>query len=89
VRKDLYNYYPSNNPLADLGPPNLQAHRSARPHPDQHGAHSDFTYAKGIQEHQGGAVYQQTFLRENDRLGVVDATYNAPCVDAGNPVAGY
>ena len=24
VRRDNYNYYPSNNPLADLGPPNLQ-----------------------------------------------------------------
>src|SRR3984957_1034470 len=24
IRKDAYNYYPSNNPLADLGPPNLQ-----------------------------------------------------------------
>ena len=24
VRRDGYNYYPSNNPFADLGPPNLQ-----------------------------------------------------------------
>ena len=24
VRRDAYNYYPSNNPFADLGPSNLQ-----------------------------------------------------------------
>ena len=37
-----------------------------------------------------GAVYQQTFLRENDSLGVVDPTYNSPCVDAnGNPQPGF
>jgi hypothetical protein len=91
VRKDLYNYYPSNNPLADLGPANLQTSSIAQDRTlTNTGAHSDFTYAKGIQNIKAGAVYQQTFLRENDRLGVVDATYNAPCVDAGgNPLAGY
>jgi hypothetical protein len=26
-------------------------------------------------------VYGQTFLRENDSLGVVNATYNSPSVD--------
>jgi Carboxypeptidase regulatory-like domain/TonB-dependent Receptor Plug Domain len=91
VRKDLYNYYPSNNPLADLGPANLQTSSIAQDRTLTNiGAHSDFTYAKGIQNIKAGAVYQQTLLRENDKLGVVDATYNAPCVDEdGNPLAGY
>ena len=30
VRKDEYNYYPSNNPLADLGPPNLRTRPSLK-----------------------------------------------------------
>ncbi len=91
VRKDLYNYYPSNNPLADLGPANLQTSSIAQDRTlTNMGAHSDFTYAKGIQNIKAGAIYQQTLLRENDKLGVVDATYNAPCVDEdGNPLAGY
>jgi len=91
VRKDQYNYYPSPNPLADLGPANLQTSSIAQERTlTNAGLHSDVTYAKGNQNIKAGAVYQQTFLRENDKLGVVDATYNAPCVNAGgNPVAGY
>ena len=39
---------------------------------------------------KAGAVYEQTFLRENDSLGVVYPTYNSPCVDvSGNPLPGY
>jgi len=30
IRKDLYHYYPSGNPLADLGPANLQTSSSSR-----------------------------------------------------------
>ena len=37
VRKDLYNYYPSGNPLADLGPSNLQTSSISQiPHSHQH-----------------------------------------------------
>ena len=91
VRKDLYNYYPSGNPLADLGPANLQTSSIGQDRTlTNMGVHSDFTYAKGIQNIKAGALYQQTLLRENDNLGVVDQTYNAPCVDEdGNPLAGY
>jgi hypothetical protein len=90
-RKDLFRYYPSSNPLADLGPANLQTssiyqNRSL----GNAGVHSDFTYSKGIHNVKAGVEYAQTFLRESDSLGVVGSTYNAPCVDpAGNPVAGY
>jgi hypothetical protein len=89
VRKDQYNYYPSSNPLADLSPIQTQAISQFRTLTNV-GARSDVTYAKGNQNIKAGAVYQQTFLRENDKLGVIDATYNAPCVDTdGNPLPGY
>jgi hypothetical protein len=90
VRRDAYNYYPSGNPLADLGPPNLQTSSIAQYRTlTNAGLRADFSYQKGIHNVKAGAVYQQTFLRENDSLGVVDPTYNAPCVDAdGNPQPG-
>ncbi len=90
-RKDQYHYYPSDNPLADLGPADLQTSSIAQNRSLANtGVHADLTYTRGIQTIKFGANYQQTFLRESDSLGVVDATYNAPCVDAdGSPVAGF
>ena len=91
VRKDLYNYYPSGNPLADLGPPSLQTSSISQNRTLLNTAvHSDLSYSKGINNIKIGAQYGQIFLRENDYLGVVDSTYNAPCVDVnGNPLPGY
>jgi hypothetical protein len=91
VRRDGYNYYPSGNPLADLGPTNLQTSSISQYRTlTNAGLRSDFSYQKGINNIKAGAVYQQTFLRENDGLGVVDATYNSPCVDANNnPQPGF
>ena len=91
VRRDQYNYYPSGNPLADLGPANLQTSSIAQNRTLTNAAvHSDVTYVRGIHNIKAGAQYGQTFLRENDSLGVVDATYNSPCLDAsGNPATGY
>ena len=102
VRKDLYNYYPSNNPLADLGPPNLQTSSIAQNRTLTNAAgHGDFDYSKGIHTFKAGFVYGQTFLREHDSLGVIESAYpfttpdgvsynTAPCVDAnGNPQPGY
>ena len=101
-RKDLYNYYPSGNPLADLGPANLQTSSIAQNRTLANtGVHSDFSYVKGINNVKIGAQYEQTFLREHDSLGVVDPTYSvtlpdgntvstAPCVDAnGNLLPGF
>lgn len=91
IRKDLYHYYPSPNPLADLGPANLQTsaieqNRSLT----NAGLHADLTYTRGAHTVKAGANYQHTFLRESDGLGVVSSVYNAPCVDSGgNPVSGY
>jgi len=91
VRKDIYNYYPSGNPLADLGPANLQTSSISQYRTLTNAAvHADYTYVKGISNLKIGAQYGQTFLREHDHLGVVDATYNSPCVDAGGvPLPGY
>jgi hypothetical protein len=91
VRRDEYNYYPSANPLADRGPANLQTSSIAQYRTLTNAAvHSDLTYAKGNHNIKGGVQYGQTFLRENDKLGIVDPTYNSPCLDLdGNPAAGY
>jgi Carboxypeptidase regulatory-like domain/TonB-dependent Receptor Plug Domain len=91
VRRDEYNYYPSGNPLADQGPINLQTSSISQYRTLTNAAvHSDFSYVKGINNLKVGAQYGQTFLDENDNLGVVNSIYNAPCVDVnGNPLPGY
>jgi hypothetical protein len=91
VRRDNYNYYPSNNPLADLGPANLQTSSIAQKRTlTNAAAHSDFSYAKGSNNIKIGAQYGQTFLRESDSLGVVESTYNSPCMDLnGNSLPGF
>lgn len=90
VRHDQYNYYPSDNPLADLSP-DLQSEtvRQNRTLTND-GIRSDFSRVKGIHNLKVGLTYQQTFLTENDGLGIVDPFLNAPCLDANNsPVAGF
>jgi hypothetical protein len=92
VRKDLYGYYSSANPLADLGPSNLQTSSISQYRTlTNTGIHSDYSYVKGVNNIKAGFQYEQTFLREHDGLGIVDNTYNSPCVDinTGIPVYGY
>jgi hypothetical protein len=91
VRRDAYNYFPSGNPLADLGASNLQTASISQYRTLTNAAvHSDFSYVKGINNLKIGVQYGQTFLRENDSLGVIEAVYNSPCVDLnGNPLPGY
>ena len=91
VRRDDYNYYPSGNPLADLGPANLQTSSIAQNRTlTNAGLHADLSYAKGVHTIKAGLQFSHTFVRENDSLGIVEAFYNAPCVDAsGNPLPGY
>ena len=91
VRRDHFNYYPSNNPFADLGPINLQRETVGQDRTlTNAGLRSSMSYVKGIHNVKVGAVYQQTFLNENDQLGIVDPTFLAslngangnPCYDA-------
>jgi len=95
VRQDQYNYYPSNDPFADLGPIQLETVAQNRKLTNA-GVRSDVSYVKGIHNLKAGVTYQHTFLTENDNLGIVDPTLVAslvdvngnPCLDAnGNPVA--
>jgi hypothetical protein len=85
VRHDDYNYYPSSDPFADLGPPSLQRQSVGQNRTlTNTGIRSDLSYAKGIHNIKAGVAYEQTFLNENDALGIVDPTYNAPCIAFSN-----
>ena len=89
VRHDAYNYYPSKNLLADLGPVGTESIAQQRQLTNA-GVHTEFSYIKGRNNIKAGVVYSQTFLREHDQLGLVDSTFNAPCVDAnGAPQSGF
>lgn len=81
VRRDGYNYYPSDNPFDDLGPPSLQRQTvGQRRSLLNAGLRATLSYVKGINNIKGGASYEQTFLNEFDTVGIVDPTYNAPCI---------
>jgi Carboxypeptidase regulatory-like domain/TonB-dependent Receptor Plug Domain len=81
VRHDEYNYYPSDNPFADLGPPSLQRETvSQLRFLTNAGGRASISYVKGIHNIKAGVTYEQTFLTEHDRLGIVDPTLNAPCI---------
>ncbi len=88
VRRDAYNYYPSANPFADLGAPDLQSETVSQNRTlTNAGLRSDISYVKGIHNLKAGVTYEQTFLDEKDPFGIVDPTLNAPCLDAnGFPV---
>jgi hypothetical protein len=91
VRRDAFNYYPSNDPFADLGPPNLQRETVAQQRTLLNsGVLANVTYTKGIHNVKAGVTYEQTFLNENDQFGIVDPALNAPCLN-GNavPVDGF
>jgi len=89
VRHDGYNYYPTANPLADLGPIQSESVSQQRSLLNA-GVHAELTIQRGINSIKAGTVYEHTFLREHDNLGVVNATFNSPCVDAsGNPQPGF
>jgi len=89
VRTDFYDYFPSANPLADLGPIQTSSISQYRTLTNA-AVHADYSYAKGRHNLKAGFQYGQTFLREHDSLGVVASTYNAPCTSAsGNPLPGF
>jgi hypothetical protein len=96
VRRDDYNYYPSDDPFADLGPPSLQRQSVGQNRTlTNAGIRSDISYVRGVNNIKAGATYEQTFLNENDMVGIVDPAYNAPCLtlstatDANVPVPGF
>jgi hypothetical protein len=94
VRRDQYNYYPSSNPLADLGPINSETISQDR-NLTNAGIRSDISYVKGIHNIKAGVTYQHTFLNENDSLGIIDPNLlpsttdanGAPCFVGGAALA--
>ena len=89
VRHDQYNYYPSNNPLADFNALQQESISQTRMLTNL-GVRADVSRVEGMHNFKAGGTYQQWILRENDGLGVVDPTLNAPCLDStGAPVIGF
>ena len=86
VRRDHYNYYPSADPFNDLSP-DLQLESIAQSRIlTNAGLRSDISYVKGIHNLKAGVTYEQTFLTENDTIGIVDPTLNPVCLNAdGSP----
>jgi hypothetical protein len=77
LRRDSYNYYPSNNLLNDFGPIQQETVAQQRSLTNA-GVHSDLSYNKGVNNVKFGGMYQQTFLRENFQIGIVDPNLNVP-----------
>ena len=87
-RRDGFNYYPSKNPFADRGAPDLQQETISQQRSLANtGLLSDVTYTHGINNVKAGVSYAQTFLDENFQLGIVDPNLinpidcfpNTPC----------
>jgi hypothetical protein len=89
VRRDGFNYYPSHNPLADLGPIQNQTISQNRTLLNA-GLRTDYSIQTGRHNIKVGALYQHTFLRERDPIALINSTSNSPCVDTnGVPVSGF
>jgi len=72
VRRDQYNYFPSANPFDDFSP-DLQGETFSQNRTlTNAGARSSLSYVKGIHNLKAGITYEQTFLTENDGIGIVD-----------------
>ncbi len=85
VRRDGYNYYPSNNLLNDLGPIQGQAVAQQRSLLNA-GVHSDVSRVQGHNNFKLGGMYSQTFLRENLQFGLVDPNLGDPTNPTFQPV---
>lgn len=85
VRHDQYNYYPSPSLFNDLSPIQQETVAQDRTLTNT-GLRTSVSYVKGSHNLKAGATYQQTFLNENDNLGIVDAGLLPSLADAnGNP----
>src|ERR1700731_1195957 len=79
VRRDVFNYYPSANPLADISDTTSQ-HRILT----NAGIHADVSYVKGAHNVKLGGTFQHTLLTENFATGLTDPTINDPCLAPGS-----
>src|SRR6202008_2443764 len=61
VRRDHFNYYPSGDPFADLGPTNLQRESVSQDRTlTNAGLRADVSYGKGINHIKSGSRYEHT-----------------------------
>jgi hypothetical protein len=82
VRRDQYNYYPSADPFADFAP-DLQSQTVGQNRTlTNAGLRSSLSYVKGIHNLKAGVTYEQTFLTENDKIGIVDPGFLGSLADA-------
>ena len=88
VRQDQFNYYPSNNPFADLTPGGLQSETVGQDRRLTNvGGRANISYLKGRHNIKAGIVYEDTILTEKDAFGIVDPTFNPVCFGAdGSPI---
>jgi hypothetical protein len=91
-RRDNFHYYPSDNPFADLGAPDLQQESISQQRSLANtGLRSDITYTRRIHNVKAGVSYGQTFLNEDFQLGIIDPTLVADLncqTPAGAPIPG-
>jgi Carboxypeptidase regulatory-like domain/TonB-dependent Receptor Plug Domain len=81
ARQDQYNYYPSDNPYADLVP-DLQSTSIAQNRTLTNlGLRGEVSYVNGINNIKAGVTYEDTILTEKDAFGIVDPTLNAVCLN--------
>jgi hypothetical protein len=87
VRQDQFNYYPSANPLADFSPDFQSETLGQNRKLTNAGIRADVSLVKGIHNIKLGTVYEQTFLTENDSIGIVDPGVfpGFGCPDPANP----
>ncbi len=82
VRQDQYNYYPSDNPFADLTADLQSATDGQNRRLTNAGARASVSYVSGIHNIKVGLQYEHTLLTERDSFGLVDPTVNAPCLNS-------
>jgi hypothetical protein len=82
MRHDEYQYYPSNNPFADLIPDLQEESIGQYRTLGNAGARGDYAYVNGINNVKVGVNYMQTFLTENDTFGIVNPDTNAVCLNS-------
>ncbi len=75
ARHDLFNYYPSANPLSDVSETATQQRKLTNL-----GLRSDLSYVKGIHNIKMGATFEHTLLTEDFGLGLTDPAINSPCL---------
>ena len=75
ARHDLFNYYPSASPLADVSETATQQRKLTNL-----GLRGDLSYVKGIHNIKMGATFEHTLLTEKFSLGLTDPTINSPCL---------